>query len=62
MIRTIIAITLAMLAAPALADEVITCTGILTTNGTCIGSESNVPPPTVQCDGQNCWRVQRHRD
>jgi hypothetical protein len=62
MIRAIIAITLAVLAGPVLADEVVTCDGMLTSNGTCIGSESNVPPPVVQCDGQQCWRIHRHRN
>jgi hypothetical protein len=25
------------------------CNGIVVSNGSCIGSESNVPPPTIDC-------------
>ena len=35
------------------------CNGFLTTNNVCIGSESNVPPPIVDCRDQSdsrCWR------
>jgi hypothetical protein len=44
------------------ADTARWCNGVLTTNGVCIGSESNVPPPTIDCRDQNdsrCWRRQR---
>lgn len=37
-------------ATSAVADETRQCTGILTSNGVCIGSESNVPPPVVYCE------------
>jgi hypothetical protein len=26
------------------------CNGIIVSNGSCIGSESNVPPPRIDCD------------
>jgi hypothetical protein len=36
------------------------CSGILTTNNVCIGSESNAPPPTVDCTyGDGDYRCQR---
>jgi hypothetical protein len=36
------------------------CRGLLTTNGTCIGSESNVAPPSY--DGVTIYRRHRDRD
>jgi hypothetical protein len=39
------------------------CNGLLTSNGVCIGSESNVPPPIIRCDydtgDPRCWRRSR---
>jgi hypothetical protein len=35
--------------ATAHADETRYCNGFLTTNSVCIGSQSNVPPPIVDC-------------
>ena len=52
MIRLIL---LALLAAPlpAAADW---CSGLVTSNGSCIGSQGNVDPPTLECDGSGqCW-------
>ena len=40
-------------------DDVTVCQGLLTTNGTCIGSESNVAPPSY--DGVTIYR-RKHRD
>jgi hypothetical protein len=66
----IIAIAFALLASSAYArdrldpalqgDDVKVCTGILTTNGTCIGSESNVAPPSYE--GTIIYRRHRDRD
>jgi hypothetical protein len=43
------------------ADEVVHCTGFLTSNGVCVGSESNTAPSTFDCTGQECWYVKRSR-
>jgi hypothetical protein len=59
MTRTIL-LTLTLLSSPAHAECY--CNVILTTNGVCIGSESNVPPPILQCDDQDDgWRWRRQR-
>jgi hypothetical protein len=42
-------------------NDVHVCQGLLTTNGTCIGSESNVVPPSYE--GTTIYRLhQRDRD
>ena len=57
------AIIIAWLISAAQADETRHCSGILTSNGVCIGSESNVPPPIVNCDYDSgdprCYRSRR---
>jgi hypothetical protein len=35
------------------------CNGIVVSNGSCIGSESNTPPPTVDCRDQTDSRCRR---
>jgi hypothetical protein len=45
----IMLLAIALLASPGHADSK-TCNGILTSNGVCIGSESNVPPVIIRCD------------
>ena len=45
------------------ADETRQCNGIITSNGVCIGSESNVPPPIIDCtynsSDPRCYRSRR---
>jgi hypothetical protein len=54
MIAILLALTL--LSSPAHADST-WCNGIVVSNGSCIGSESNVPPPAVYCDASGrCYR------
>jgi hypothetical protein len=56
MIR-ILMLCAALLASPAHADW---CSGIVTSNGTCIGSQGNTDPPTIDCDDYGrCWRGRR---
>jgi hypothetical protein len=57
----IIILATALLSPPANAEW--QCDGIVTSSGTCIGSESNVPPPVVYCapdsNDPRCWRERR---
>jgi hypothetical protein len=61
MISTILVLLL-LAASPARADGW-WCDGIMTSNGSCIGSWRNTQPPTVDCerDGHDprCWRRDR---
>ncbi len=41
-------------------DDVTVCHGLLTTNGTCIGSESNVLPPVYK--DTTIYRRHQHHD
>jgi hypothetical protein len=43
-------------AQPAAADW---CSGIITSNGTCIGSQGNMDAPVVYCDDQTDSRCRR---
>lgn len=46
----LIAIIIAALSSPAYADDTVWhCNGILTSNGSCVGSSSNQTPPIVDC-------------
>jgi hypothetical protein len=57
MTRILIIVCAALLASPAQADW---CSGIITSNGTCIGSQGNTDPPTIDCDDYGrCWRGRR---
>ncbi len=59
MIRLILLAFLLSAPLPAAADW---CSGIITSNGTCIGSSGNVDPPTIDCDDYGrCWRRDRPR-
>jgi hypothetical protein len=56
-----LALTLMLLSAPpAHADW---CSGILTSNGVCIGSSGNTAPPVIYCapdsSDPRCWRQER---
>jgi hypothetical protein len=53
----IILIALALLSPPAHAEW---RSGIVTSNGVCIGSQGNTDPPTIDCDSYGrCWRRER---
>jgi hypothetical protein len=66
--KTIITVAFVLLASPSMArdridpalqgDDVTVCQGLLTSDGTCIGSESNFAPPSYE--GTTIYR--RHRD
>ena len=44
---TALILALTLLSSPAHADW---CQGIIISNGTCIGSQGNTDPPTINCD------------
>jgi hypothetical protein len=60
MIRAVVVI-MALASAPSRADW--QCDGIITSSGTCIGSERNTSPPIIRCDPDSddprCWRRER---
>jgi hypothetical protein len=54
---TIVLALALLLSSPAHAEW---CSGIITSNGTCIGSSGNTDPPTIDCDDYGrCWRRER---
>jgi hypothetical protein len=52
-----VALLLPILVQPVAAET--WCNGIIVSNRSCIGSESNVPPPIVYCDDQSDSRCRR---
>src|SRR6476659_2743866 len=51
---TTLLLVISLLSSPAHADW---CSGIITSSGTCIGSQGNTDPPTIDCDDYGrCWR------
>jgi hypothetical protein len=58
---TAIVLALALLSSPAHAEW--QCDGMITNNGTCIGSERNTTPPVIYCapdsNDPRCWRERR---